>query len=419
MMYRGGGQSGATMIPGGQLGKAKFALANGQYDEAERLLRKRLERQSDDASTRLLLAQALLQMRRNGEAVTEVRRVLRDQPKNVEALLTLSSALVQQGGIRIPKEAATAARRAVQLQPKAANTHIQLAEVLAAQRDLKAARIEVEEACKLEPRSASAQLMRALILASDRDPLGAIQASDSAIRFGKSLGPAALGQAEMVKANALSDVKRYDDALASLDSAERQNPTLAGQNAHSLRGRIYFRQRKIGPAYREFLAAQRSSGRLLRFAPALAGLNMVLSVFGNNAPVAFAVILGIIVLAILLGVSLIPAAGPWIVAVLVLAIVGFFAFAGVRYTQGSLLPAGLQDRLTTIGAAGAVLILIGALALFVEHAIVTGVSGPKADWFTPTTLAIAGIIAFVVSALALYGWPRLLARFQGGGAARA
>jgi tetratricopeptide (TPR) repeat protein len=223
----------------------------------------------------------------------------------------------------------------------------------------------------------------------------------------------------MVKANALSDVKRYDDALASLDTAERQNPALAGQNTHSLRGRIYFRQRKIGPAYRELLAAQRASGRLLRFAPALAGLNMVLSVFGNNAPVAFAVILGVIILAILFGFSAIPAVGPWIVAALVLAIIGFFAFAGVRYTQGTLLPAGIQERLTTIAAAAAALIIIGALALFVEHAIITGVGGANAEWFTPTTLVIAGAIAFAVSALALYGWPRLLARFEGRGAARA
>jgi hypothetical protein len=111
--------------------------------------------------------------------------------------------------------------------------------------------------------------------------------------------------------------------------------------------------------------------------------------------------------------------GPWIVAALLLAIVGFFAFAGVRYTQGTLLPAGMQERLTTIGAAGAVLILIGALALFVEHAIVTGIGGANAEWFTPTTLVIAGAVAFVVSALALFGFPRLLARYQGRGAARA
>lgn len=419
MMYRGGGSQSGTMIPGGQLGKAKFALANGQYDEAERLLRKRLERQGDDASARLLLAQTLLQTRRNAEAVAEVRRVLRGQPKNVEALLTLSSALVQQGGIRVPKEAETAARRAVQLQPKSANTHIQLAEVLAAQRDVKAARIEVEEACKLEPRSPSAQLMRALILVSDRDPLGAIQASESAIRFGQSLGPAALAQAEMVKANALSDVKRYDEALASLDAAERQNPMLAGSNTHSLRGRIYFRQRKIGPAYREFLIAQRASGRLVRFAPVLAALNMVLSIFGSNAPIAFAVIVGVIVLAILTGISFIPAAGPWIVAALLLAIVGFFAFAGVRYTQGSLLPQGMQARLTSIAASATVLILIGALVLYIEHAIVTSVGGANAEWFTPTTLVIAGAIAFILAALALYGFPRLLARYEGRNAARA
>src|SRR5215467_4412574 len=75
MGYRGG-QSGAMgVIPGGPLGKAKYALAMGDADEAERLCRKQLERAPDNAAARVLLAQVLLQTGRAGEAVTEARRV--------------------------------------------------------------------------------------------------------------------------------------------------------------------------------------------------------------------------------------------------------------------------------------------------------------------------------------------------------
>ena len=129
--------------------------------EAERLTRKQLERRPDDGSARLLLGQILLQLRQNAEAIAEIRRVVREQPKNVDALLSLSAALTQQGGFRIPAEAEATARRAIQLAPRNANAHVQLAEVMAAKRDFKVARAEIEEACRLDPRSPNAHLMRA------------------------------------------------------------------------------------------------------------------------------------------------------------------------------------------------------------------------------------------------------------------
>ena len=73
MSFRG--NQGASMVPAGPLGKAKLALANGDAVEAERLTRKQLERRPDDASARLLLGQILLQLRRNTEALGEIRRL--------------------------------------------------------------------------------------------------------------------------------------------------------------------------------------------------------------------------------------------------------------------------------------------------------------------------------------------------------
>ncbi|MGE5334453.1 MAG: tetratricopeptide repeat protein, partial [Nitrososphaerota archaeon] len=342
-----GGQGNAGMVPAGPLGKAKLALANGDVLEAERLTRKQLEKRPDDASARLLLGQILLQMRQNTAALGEIRRVVREQPKNVEALLSLSAALTQQGGFRVPAEAEETARRAIQLAPRNANAHVQLAEVMATKRDFKMARAEIEEACRLDPRSPNAHLMRAIILMSDKDPAGAVVATDSAIRYGRTtLGASALAQAEVIKANALVDVRRYDDALAALDSAEKQNPLLSTASNHSLRGRIYFKKRKWRESYAEYLTAQRLNGRLLWAAPVLAGVNMLLSVFGSRAPYVLAGILVVIVFLILFGVSNIPAVGGWIATVLVLAMVGFFAFFSVRTLQGSILPGDAQTRVT-------------------------------------------------------------------------
>lgn len=408
MTYRGGrGEMGT--IPGGPLGKARFALGSGRPDEAERLMRKRLERYPDDVNARVLLAQALLQQQMTAEAASEARRATRQQSTNVDAQLVLSSALLQSSTgplaqfSKVPPEALAAAKRAVQLQPKVAKTHVQLAEVYMAQREMASARAEIDEAIRLEPRLAGAHLMRAVILMSDKDPEGAVQESDAALRYDRTLT-----QAEFIKANALLDVKRYDEALASLDTAERTNPAMFSVgNTRALRGRIYFKQRKFKQSYGQFLQAQMMSGRLKRLAPALAGMNMVLAgLFGQNASIALAVVLIVIVLAILFGLSFIPVAGNWIVAVLVLGILGVVAFGYVRQSQGGrLLPAAINEKVTTIvaivaaGLFGVVIagVIIGLLSINVFHF-------KGSSWITPFTIFIAGVVGVALAAFAAYLW---------------
>jgi tetratricopeptide (TPR) repeat protein len=240
-----------------------------------------------------------------------------------------------------------------------------------------------------------------------------VVATDSAMRYGRTtLGPAAIAQAEVIKANALVEVRRYDDALTALDAAEKQNPALSTASSHSLRGRIYFKKRQWRQSYGEYLIAQRLNGRLLWAAPVLAGLNMALSVFGTRAPYVLVGILAVVVLLVLFGVGNIPAVGGWLVAALVLAMVGFFAFFSVRTLQGSILPRDMQTRLTTIAAIGFAVIVGFALALFLYQLLATNVLHNR-SWFDPNAVGIAGVVALVLGALAAYGWPRLLGRFVG------
>ncbi|HEY7848452.1 MAG TPA: tetratricopeptide repeat protein, partial [Ktedonobacterales bacterium] len=317
MMNRGG--AGAQgIIPGGPLGKARYAMALGRSDEAERIARKRLERQPDDAAARVLLSQALLQQRQVDESVAEARRATRDAPTNADAQMTLAAALLQKGRFRVPAEAETAAKRAVQLQPKLARARVQLAEVLTANNDNNGAILAADEAIKLEPRGSSGYFIKALALMRQKDYAGTVQAADSAIRFDRDKQ---LPQAEYVRANALVEVKRYDDALTALASAERANPLLGGPQAQSLRGRIYFKQRKYRQSYKTNLEAQLAAGRAKWLAPPLAAMNMTaLGLFGERGPYVMLVIIIIIVFAIIFGVSLIPVAGQWISAALITAV---------------------------------------------------------------------------------------------------
>ncbi len=317
------GQGSMAMIPGGALGKAKFALGSGRPDEAERIARKQLEKDPANANARVILAQALLQQRQVDDAILEARRATSQQSTNVEAQMILASALLQKNNIigRVSAEAERAAARAVQLQPKSARTHVQLAEVYAAKKDMANAKAEVDRAIELEPRLAPAHLMRAMISFQNRDPQGAITASDAALRNDRTLT-----QAEFIKANAYVDLKQYDDALAALDDVARQNPLMAGPQVDILRGRIYFKQRKVRQSYAIYREAQAQNPRLKFLAPVIAGVNMVLmGFFGQSAQYAWIGVLLALVLLILFGVHFIPVVGGWIVAVLVLAIVAVVA----------------------------------------------------------------------------------------------
>lgn len=393
---------------GGPLGKARLALSEGRLDEAERLLRKILERRSDDVNARILLAQTLMQQGQLDDGVAQIRRVLREQPKNVDALLLLSAALVQRGGGplgRIPAEAEESARRAVQLQPKYGRGRVQLAEVLAAKQDFPGARAEIDEAIRLEPRLAGAHLMRAVILLSDKDPEGAIASADSAQRYDRTLT-----QADYIKANALLEVKRYDDALAALDTATRSNPMLQNAQTHSLRGRIYFKQRKVKQSYAEFLTAQMMSGRMTKLAPVWAAVSMVLSVFGTRAPFVLVGITVALVLLILFGLSNIPVAGPWIVVALVIVIAGALSISGLRQLRGSVLPRASQARAITIGAMGVALV-VGVVIVLVIAGVVLHAAG------TPFAIGIAGVVAVMLATVAAYFFPNLLRRYVGAAAA--
>jgi predicted Zn-dependent protease len=394
-------------VPGGDVGRAKLALQNNRPDEAERLCRKRLERKSDDNAARLVLAQALLQLQRVDEALDEARRVAREQPTNADAHLLVSAALTQKQNQRFLQEAEDEARRAVQLLPKQARTRVQLAEVLAARSKLKDALEEADEAIKLEPRLPAAHLIRGMVLLADKDPAGAVAESEAALRYDSSLFAA-----HFTLANALIEVRRYDDAQTALSRAQALNPLLPAATIQSLRGRIYLKQRKIGAAYNEFVAAARSSGRMTWLAP-VSGVIGLTYIFGQRAPLF---IIPILLVLILFGLYFIPLVGPWIVAALALLVIGFSVFSTVRQYQGAILPAG-SGRYPTLAATVVPAVVVLALALFVSSAIV---HGPFGLWFKPLTLGIAGVLTIAAAASANYGWQRLGSRLvRSGRAARA
>ncbi|MGO8951554.1 MAG: tetratricopeptide repeat protein [Ktedonobacterales bacterium] len=400
------GQGGMGMIPGGALGKAKFALGSGRPDEAERIARKQLEKDPGNVSARVILAQALLQQRQIDDAIVEARRATSQQSTNVDAQMVLASALLQKNNLmgRISPDAERAAARAVQLQPKSARTHVQLAEVYAAKKDTANAKAEVDRAIELEPRLASAHLMRAMISYQNRDPQGAIQSSDAALRNDRTLT-----QAELIKANAYVDLKQYDNALVSLDDVARQNALMVGPQIEILRGRIYFKQRKLRQSYAIFREAQAQNPRLKFLAPVIAGINMVLmGFFGQSAQYAWIGLLLAVVLLLLFGIYLIPVVGGWIVSGLVLVILGVVGFGAFRQAQGRILPAGMNPGLSIFMGAVAGL-MVFSLVLYIVSLTTAGSHLEGFKWLNPAWVLLAGALGIAASALVLW----LLERYPG------
>lgn len=408
-MSNRGGPGAQMVIPGGPLGKARYALALGRSDEAERIIRKRLEQNPNDVAARVLLSQSLLQNRQTQEAVEEARKAVRAAPNNADAQMALSAALLQNSRFSVPEEARTAAERAVQLSPKVARARVQLAEVYLADKKEAQALVTAEEAIKLEPRGPAGYFIKAMALNAQKDYAAAAAAAESAIRFDRDHQ---LPQAEYIRATTLVELKRYDDALTAISSAEKGNPLLGGSQADALRSRIYFRQRKFKDSYQASVSAQTKAGRNKYLVPPLAALNMVFTgLFGNNGQYVMLAVIVVVVFAILFGISRIPVAGGWIVAVLVIAIALVMGLTSVRQFAGSILPD--RSLWAIVFPVMAAAFLIGGYAvLWIQYGL-GHLLGSKPDFWTPTTVGTAGVVGAILLAVADWGVPKLLARYGG------
>jgi tetratricopeptide (TPR) repeat protein len=393
----GGMQAGG----GNPVMRARQALSDGRFDEAERLARRRLERKPDDTMARLVLAQALLQMQQADEAAEHAQRVVDAQPNNADAHLTLSAALSQSPNKASLARAEAAARKASALMPRSARPRVQLAEVALAQRRVKDAKMAADEAIKLEPRLAEAHLIRGVVLLQDGDAAGASEASRTATRLNRELSPA-----YYTLALSLNQLKQADEAEQALDRAQELNAPIPPATLLGLRGQIYVKKRKYPKAATAYALAQRASGRPGFIAWPLGVLITFFSAFGALGSWGPPAAIAIVAVAILFGLNAIPVAGNWIVAAVLLTVVGGMIFGYVRGVQSGAL--GLGRFFSTIGVAiiSAIILVVmwGATYLAVWFPA-GGLPYGRGAWTTPTGLAIGAVFGLVAAGLA--GW-RLL-----------
>jgi Tfp pilus assembly protein PilF len=387
----GGGMQGGG---GSRNQRAQLALSENRFDEAERLSRRQLEHKPDDLTARLLLAQALLQLQQAEEAAQHAQRVVDVQPNNANGQLILSAALTQTQKKSDLARAEAAARKASSLMPRSAKPRVQLAEVAMAQRKFKEAKAAADEAIKLEPRLAAAHLVRGMVLMQDGDNQGAADASRQAIQYDKQLGPA-----YYTLALSLNQLKQPAEASQALDKAQELQVPIPPASLFGLRGQIKVRQRRYKEAFAAYMLSQRASGRPGFLAVPLGALSVFFAValgFGKWG-IAFLIV---VALAILFGLSAIPVAGAWIVAALLLGLVGGMIFGFVRGVQTGALTLG---RFTSPSGVIIVSVIIAAvmlgatfLAVYLPPAAGHPARGP---WTVPTGLGVGGAFGLIAAFL--------------------
>ncbi len=391
------GSGGAMQGGGGNpVLRARQALGEGRFDEAERLSRRRLERKPDDFMARLVLAQALLQLQQIDEAAEHAQKAVDAQPNNADAQLTLSAALSQSQNRASLARAEAAARKACALRPRDAKPRVQLAEVALAQRHTKEAKAAADEAIKLDPRLAEGHLIRSLILMQDGDSAGAAESSRAAIRAKRDLGPA-----YYTLALSLTQLKQVNEAGEALDKAEELKAPIPPAQLYGLRGRIYLRQKKFNKALAANVLYQRVSGRPGFIAWPLGALITFFSAFGILGSWGPPVAIAIVAFLILFGLNAIPVAGHWVVAAVLLAVVGAMIFGYVRGVQSGALGLGRFFSVTGVMIIAAIIAVVMGGATFLAVFIPAGLLSAKGypDWASPVGLAVGVVFGLVAAGL--------------------
>jgi tetratricopeptide (TPR) repeat protein len=175
-----------------------------------------------ESENQLRKAQDLLAKGSLSEAVTFLRQVVRDDPNNLDAHLSLGTALALQG---LRAQSLKEIETAVKLSPNSAKARNQLGVILSRFLQTDAARRAFEDALSLDPNFAEAHVNLALILAQTGKLPEAHEHLDRAIVLNGNAPPAA--RAYFLRAKVWSAQGDNDNAISDLENATSVRPDYA------------------------------------------------------------------------------------------------------------------------------------------------------------------------------------------------
>jgi tetratricopeptide (TPR) repeat protein len=167
-----------------------------------------------DSASELKKAQDLVARGSLSRAVTVLRQVVQDDPSNLDAHLSLGTALALQG---LRAQSLEEIEQAIKLSPNSAKARNQLGVILSRFLDTDAARKAFEDALSLEPDFAEAHVNLSLVLAQAGDLTSAHEHLDRAIALYGASPPAA--KAHFLRAKVWSAQGNNENAISDLEKA--------------------------------------------------------------------------------------------------------------------------------------------------------------------------------------------------------
>ncbi|MFG0253284.1 MAG: tetratricopeptide repeat protein, partial [Phycisphaerales bacterium JB038] len=196
--------------------RARLALAEGDFDVAEKHLRDLLKTRPGDLAARGTLGRALLQQGKLEECEAQAAEILQRFPKSAEAVHAAAQLYDQ---VHNNDKAIEHARQAAEMAAEPAGILADLASALERVHRLEEAREAIERALELEPELPKARFTQALLLARAKDYDGAVE------RFGALFDAAGAPADVRISAGyelgrTLDRQGRYDEAMEALQRAK-------------------------------------------------------------------------------------------------------------------------------------------------------------------------------------------------------
>ena len=206
-----------------QLEKVTGMLSTGRPQQAMPILQKLLAHHADDVHVQVNLGVAHLQMRRLDAALAALQRAEEIDPNEPTVPTNLALCLLEMGR---PQEARAAAERAVRLSPNDFMAHFSLGRVLVRSGHQGEARRSLRRAVELQGDSPAARKELADLCMAMGLPAEAV------VQFQAIAGIAPnFWRAHADLANALMEVRRWDEAAQALARARRLAPRETSLNA--------------------------------------------------------------------------------------------------------------------------------------------------------------------------------------------
>ena len=246
--------------PRGRLEVGEFYFRIRNYDKAiEQYEAGVREYPKEKGDYQKRIVDTLIMQGKKTEASTLIEAVLKDDPKDNEAIARRAALMLQAGTREQIQQAVNDLQSVVARQPENAVLRFNLARALMAKGDLDAARVQLLEALKHRPDYSLAKLALAQVYIAKGDFANASQTANQILQY----EPTNVA-ARLMKTSSMIGLKEFDQARTELGAILGQNPSLS--DAQFQLGMVNLMQRDYANAadtFRNFRKANPTDPRAL------------------------------------------------------------------------------------------------------------------------------------------------------------